>query len=66
MTGFGRFLPHAPQHHRMLPQGPLNGKTRPIPAIPKKERSRVLLVAVVEPYEARAMGDQTKSKRGNS
>ena len=22
----GRFLPHAPQHHRMLPQGLLNGK----------------------------------------
>jgi hypothetical protein len=29
MTFHGRFLPHAPQHHRMLRQGPPNGKNRP-------------------------------------
>jgi hypothetical protein len=28
-----RFPPHAPQNHRMLSQGPLNGKNRPNPDI---------------------------------
>jgi hypothetical protein len=45
---------------------PSERRKPPIPAIPKKGGSRVLLVAVVEPYEARAVRDQTKSKRGNS
>ena len=29
LAGCGRFLPHGPQHHRMLRQGPPNGKNRP-------------------------------------
>ncbi len=40
-------------------------KSQPILAIPRKERSLVLLV-VVEPYEARAVGERTKSERDNS
>ncbi len=40
MSDPGRFLPHAPQHHRMLPQGPLNGKNRPfsVSRVPFVER----------------------------
>ncbi len=30
-SGPGRFPPHALQNHRMLSQGPLNGKNRPQP-----------------------------------
>ncbi len=30
---FGRFPPRAPQHHRVLSQGPLNGKSRPFAAV---------------------------------
>jgi len=33
LHSLGRFPPHAPQHHRTLPQGPLNGKNRPLLAI---------------------------------
>lgn len=29
MTVNGRFPPHAPQHYRVLPRGPMNGTNRP-------------------------------------